>query len=550
MPGHRNPKPGDTKELRIKGGKIMHSAINPLTKKIFLTIKPPGDGDYLADKDRIIWWLKKHYSLSPVTFPYELLPKIYPLCREANWEITITLAYSDSGWKVINLEKGDTQNRHYGLAVDLGSTTVVIELVDLQTGKVLEKQSHFNKQITYGEDILSRIFYAQGSSNALQEIQDSTLATLGELIRELQKSTGVNKEEIGMTVISGNTTMIHFLLGLNPWTVFHYPYAPIVNETGFLKADIFDLPLNPNSLIYCMPSVGNYLGGDIVSGILASGLHRQEEISLFLDIGTNGEVVIGNKDWLLAGAGAAGPALEGGVVKSGMRASPGAIERIKIDPKDLHLEMRIIEGGKPKGLCGSAIADLVAQLFLNRIIDSAGKFIPGSASRVVTREEQYAFVYAWPGESATGDELLLTQIDLNNFLDTKAAAHTMVTYLLGAINLNLAQIEKFYTAGAFGTYLDLESAITIGIYPDLPREKFVSLGNSSLTGARTLLLHREALAEIKTIQERITYLELGAAEDYLHKMFAARFLPHTDLDLYPTVKEKLGLKEPLKVNTI
>jgi len=513
--------------------------INPLTQKLFLKIKPPGDGDYLADKDRIIWWLKYKYSLTDVTIPHSLWQDIYPLCRDSNWEITVTLAYLGTGWQVINLESGNTQANHYGLAVDLGSTTVVMQLLDLNTGEVLASESHFNKQISYGEDILSRIIYTQGKGNRLPIVQQATWETLKELMLELQERTGIQGTDIGITVLSGNTTMIHFFLGLNPWTVFHYPYAPVVNETGFLKSSEFNLPVNPNSFIYCMPSVGNYLGGDIVSGILASGIHTQEEISLFIDIGTNGEVVVGNKDWLLAGAGAAGPALEGGVVKSGMRASPGAVERVRIDPESLDLELQVIGGGLPKGLCGSAIVDLIAQLFLNKIIDFAGKFIPSTSSRIVSRDGQYAFVYAWPEESAARDELLLTQIDIDNFLDTKAAAHTMVTYLLNAINLDLSQVDRFYTAGAFGTYLDLESAITIGIYPDLPREKFVSLGNSSLSGARFLLLSRNALKDIEAIKEKMTYLELGAAEDYLHKMFAAHFLPHTNLDLYPSVKEKL-----------
>jgi len=509
----------------------------PLTKKLFLQIDPPGNGDNLADKDRIVLWLKEKYGLE-VEIPYPLLSRIYPLCREADWKITVTLGYLGNYWQLINIEKGNTQDKHFGLAVDLGSTTVVMQLLDLNSGQVVQEQSIFNRQLTYGEDILTRIFYAQGEKNELEELQGATVDTLKRLILLLIEKSNAQRDDIGMMVVSGNTTMIHFFLGLNPWTVFHYPFAPIFNETGFLPAREFELPLNPHTLIYCLPSVANYLGGDIVSGLLVSGIYNEEKPSVFIDIGTNGEIVIGNKKWLLAGAGAAGPALEGGVVKTGMRAVEGAVDKVKINSDTL--ELSVIGGGKPHGLCGSGIVDMIAQLFLNGFIDFAGKFVPHKSPRIVQRDGQNVFVYAWLEESALGEELTFTQIDIDQFMDTKAAAHTMVTYLLSHIDLDLSQINKFYTAGAFGTYVSLESAITIGLYPDLPREKFIALGNSSLAGARALLLDRNLLKEVKILKEKINYLEFGAASDYLTRMFAARFLPHTNLDWYPTVKKELN----------
>lgn len=510
--------------------------LQPLTKKIFLEIEPPGNGDNLADKDRITWWLQEKHSLA-VKIPYLLFNKIYPLCREADWKVTVTLGYIGGNWQLINIEKGDTHDRNFGLAVDLGSTTVVMQLLDLNHGVTVAEQSMLNKQISYGEDILSRIFYAQGKGNELGEVQRSTIETLKELISILIEKAKIERDDLGMMVVAGNTTMIHFLLGLNPWTVFHHPFAPIFNEVGFLSAQELGLPLNPNTLIYCIPSIANYLGGDIVSGLLVSGIYKQDQASIFIDIGTNGEIVIGDKKQLWAGAGAAGPALEGGVVKTGMRAVGGAVDRVKINSNEI--ELGVIGGGKPEGICGSGIVDMIAQLFLNGLIDFAGKFIPDKSARIVQRDKQNVFVYAWPEESALGKELVFTQVDIDQFMETKAAAHTMVTYLLSHIDMDLSKIDRFYTAGAFGTYLSLESAITIGLYPDLPREKFVSLGNSSLAGARALLLDRDLFKDIKLIKEKISYLEFGAATDYLTRMFAARFLPHTDLNLYPTVKKQL-----------
>lgn len=510
--------------------------MQPLTRKLYLEITPPGDGDNLADKDRLFKWIHENYGVE-VEIPYPIFSKIYPLCRDAEWKITVTLGYIISKWQLINIEKGDTQDKNFGLALDLGSTTVAMQLLDLNSGAIVAEQSIFNKQIAYGEDILTRIFYAQGKNNELKDVHKATVETLKELIILLVEKGNIKEEDISIMVVSGNTTMIHFLLGLNPWTVFHYPFAPIFNEVGFLSAREFELPLNPNTLIYCMPSVANYLGGDIVSGLLVSGIYKQDQPSVFIDIGTNGEIVIGNKKWLLAGAGAAGPALEGGVVKTGMRAVKGAIDQVRINSGNL--ELRVIDGGKPLGLCGSGIVDMIAQLFLNGFIDFAGKLVPGKSPRIVQKDNQNVFVYAWPDESASGEELMFTQIDLDQFMDTKAAAHTMVTYLLSHTDMDLSQVDKFYTAGAFGTYLNLESAITIGLYPDLPREKFVSLGNSSLAGAKALLLDGSLLEEIKLIKEKINYLEFGAASDYLTRMFAARFLPHTNLDWYPTIKKEL-----------
>lgn len=507
--------------------------IEALTKKIFLKLSPPGNGDIIGDQERILSALTHEFGT--VRFSRGLLKKVYPLCREANWEITLTLVNSGTSWELIQLEAGDQCERHFGLAVDLGSTSVAMKLVDLNTGKVLGEESILNHQIQYGDDILSRIFYAKNKPKHLCAVQQATVNTFNELLQRLETTTGISAQESFIMVVSGNTTMIHFLLGVDPWPIFEYPFAPVFNHTGYLEAR--ELGINTGGYLYCMPSVANYLGGDTVSGLLVAGLHEKEELGLFIDIGTNGEMVLGNRHFLVAGAGAAGPALEGGISKNGMKATAGAVDSVVIAENELVLTT--IGGHRPLGICGSGIVDLIAQMLLNGWIDFSGRFNPEKSRRIVSRDGEYGVLYASQDESGNGQELLFTQRDMSQFIDTKAAASTMVAYLLERLGVAPMDVERLYVSGAFGTYINLESAITIGLYPDLPRERFVFLGNSSLEGAYALLINGGKMDAVARLQERIEYLEFGAATDFISRMYASRFLPHTDFDLYPTVKAAL-----------
>ncbi len=507
--------------------------IKALTRKIFLKLSPPGNGDIIGDQERILSALTHEFGT--VRFSRGLLKKVYPLCREANWEITLTLIKNGTTWELIQLEAGDQCERHFGLAVDLGSTSVAMKLVDLNTGEVLGEESSLNDQIQYGDDILSRIFYAKNKPEHLCAVQQATVNTFNELLQRLEITTGITAQESLIMVVSGNTTMIHFLLGIDPWPIFEYPFAPVFNHTGYLEAR--ELGINTGGYLYCMPSVANYLGGDTVSGLLVAGLHEKEELGLFIDIGTNGEMVLGNRHFLVAGAGAAGPALEGGISKNGMKATAGAVDSVVIAENELVLTT--IGGHRPLGICGSGIVDLIAQMLLNGWIDFSGRFNPEKSRRIVSRDGEYGVLYASQDESGNGEELLFTQRDMSQFIDTKAAASTMVAYLLERLGVAPMDVERLYVSGAFGTYINLESAITIGLYPDLPRERFVFLGNSSLEGAYALLTNSEKMDEVMRLQERIEYLEFGAATDFISRMYASRFLPHTDFDLYPTVKAAL-----------
>ena len=501
------------------------------SKKEYLRLKMPSEELSLSDQKRIELALQT-LGYAPVTFPLKVLRKLYPLCRNAGFDITVTLVHREQDWVVTDVEAGDTTAHHYGLALDYGSTTLVMQLVDLNSGAVIGEETVVSGQVAYGTDILTRITYALEDGSHVAELQQATTHTLRQLLDQLTAATGIDAASLPVMVISGNTTMIHFLLGLDAWTVFASPYAPVSTDPGFLWAS--ELGLDFAGLIYIIPSASNYVGGDIVSGLMKLDLHKQEETGMFFDIGTNGELVIGNRDWILAGAGAAGPALEGYISKFGMRAAPGAVDSVKISGGTLTLTT--IDHQKPVGICGSGIIDLLAQMRLAGWIDISGELNPDRSPRIqyLPEEKQYAVIYAAAAESATGNPLYFSQTDIHQYLDTKAAAYTMVDCLLDSAGISAVDLSHVDLSGAFPAHSDLESAITLGIFPDLPRERYSVLKNSSLDGARTVLLDHSRLAEAKQLAESIYCVQFASIPDFLVRMQAAKFIPHTDLKRFPS----------------
>ena len=503
------------------------------SEKVFLQLKMPTEEAPISDQKRIALALGV-LGFENITFPLEVLGKLYPLCRNAGFDITVTLVKREYDWVVTDVQAGDTTANHYGLAVDYGSTTIVMQLLDLHSGALVEEVSAVNGQVAFGTDILTRITYALESKENAAALQKATAQTFQKLLEELKEKTGVPAEKCPIMVVSGNTTMLHFLLGLDAWTVFASPFAPVTTDPGFFWGK--EVGMAFQGLIYAVPAASNYVGGDIVSGLLTLGIHKKKETSLFFDIGTNGELVIGNKEWMMAGAGAAGPALEGYISKFGMRAAPGAIDKIQIQGQAL--TFTTIGGKKPVGICGSGIIDLLAQMRKNGWIDQAGLLVHDAASRIVFLEEEkeYAAVYATAEESATGEPLYFSQTDIHQYLDTKAAAYTMVDCLLETAGVSIEEVSHFYLSGAFPAHSDLEAAIAIGIFPDLPREKYVLVKNSSLDGARKLLLDRDLLQEIKNLAENTYCVQFASVPDFLVRMQAAKFIPHTDIRLFPSQK--------------
>jgi len=554
--------------------------MNGLSQKQYLELPLPTEDDPRSDQQRILDSLAVAGVEERVHITVHILRKLYPLLDNAKWKITVSLAWNGENWEMVEIEEGDTTAQHYGLAVDLGSTTVVARLLDCNSGEILEEVSCFNKQIQWGTDILSRIFYCKDNKEKLEEVRRATVESICECMDKLdaslelqgtpseQKAENNGVSESGddrgaknaakkartishsalSMVIAGNTTMIHFLLGMDAFCVFYTPHAVHADCPGFQLARDLDIPLK--GYVYCYPAKSNYLGGDIISGMIDTELYKKNEISVFFDIGTNGELVIGNKEFLLCGAGAAGPALEGGVVRTGMRADIGAVDEVKI--RDGNIYVHVIgshkedsgsheknsgnheensSGEEPRGICGSGIIDLIAELFLEGWIDIRGKLSPEKSPLIQERDNQLCVEYA-PG-------LYFYQKDIDEFIRTKSAAHTMVEIMLRESGLDLNQADRFYVAGAFGKHVSKESAITIGMYPDMDRDHIINAGNSSLEGAQKLLLNRSLLTDIDQILEEMVYIQFAEVEDFLELMVAAQALPHTDYKRYPTVMKKL-----------
>jgi len=501
------------------------------SKKEYLRLKMPTEEVSVSDQKRIELALNT-LGYESVTFPLKVLRKLYPLCRNAGFDITVTLVHREHDWVITDVEAGDTTGHHYGLAVDYGSTTIVMQLVDLNSGTVIGEETAVNGQSAYGSDILTRITYALDDAQHAEDLQKATVETFHQLLAQLTDSTGIHAAKCPVMVVSGNTTMLHFLLMLDAWTVFASPFSPVSTDPGFLWGS--ELGMDFAGLVYCIPSASNYVGGDIVSGLLKLEIHKQEEIGMFFDIGTNGELVLGNQDWMIAGAGAAGPALEGYISRYGMRAAPGAIDSVKITGDAL--TFTTIGSRDPIGICGSGIIDLLAQMRINGWIDMAGNLEPSASGRIIFLEEEkeYAAVYATAEESATGFPLYFSQTDIQQYLDTKAAAYTMVDCILEAAGISQDDLSRLYLSGSFPVHSDLESAITIGIFPDLPREKYRLLKNTSLEGARLLLLDHTRLQEAKALAENIYCVQFASIPDFLIRMQAAKFIPHTDLGRFPS----------------
>jgi uncharacterized 2Fe-2S/4Fe-4S cluster protein (DUF4445 family) len=508
--------------------------VERFSEKVFLQLKVPTEEVPVSDEKRIRLALQT-LGYQPVTIPLQVLRKLYPLCRETGFDITVTLVHRDNDWVITDVEPGDTRKLHYGLAVDYGSTSIVMELVDMNSGDVIKQVKAVNGQAVYGTDILTRITYAMEDPANMERLQWVTVQTFDALLSSLTENTGIDASKCAVMILSGNTTMIHFLLKLDAWTVFASPYAPVVTDPGIFWGRELDMAFE--GLVYIIPAASNYIGGDIVSGLLTLDIHKQEQTSLFFDIGTNGELVIGNKEWMMAGAGAAGPALEGYISRFGMRAAEGAIDTVKIAGDSL--SFTTIGNQKPRGICGSGIIDLLSQMRLNGWINIAGELDPGASSRIQYLEGEYAAVYASAEESATGQPLYFSQTDIMQYLDTKAAAYTMVECLLESAGVGFEDLQHLYLSGAFTAHSDLEAAITIGIFPDLPRQKYSVISNTSLEGARCLLLDRSRLREAKELAENMYCVQFASIPDFLVRMQAAKFIPHTYMTRYPSIQRQL-----------
>ncbi len=523
----------------------MGGRIEPAVKEAQVELPPPVIGDHTSDLDRLKLALDP-LGLQGLTFSRDFLAGLGEAIRAANWKAGLRHA----GGSAVSLRhldgegenKNKNKNEKFGAAVDIGTTTVVVYLVELETGRLIDAGSTYNSQIRYGDDVITRIVHAT-EGDGLDELRGTVLEDINGLINATAQRHGIGTGDIEFTVISGNTTMSHLFWGLPPGSIREEPYVPTVSYFPLLKGAEAGLNMNRSGAVYTMPCIASYVGGDIVSGILASGMTRKKEIALFMDIGTNGEVAVGNDEWLMTAACSAGPCFEGSGIRHGMRATEGAIESVKITPGLGSLvEIGVIGNhSKPaaRGICGSGMIDAISEMFLKGIIDRKGKFVPSADGEVADRIRNGDWGQEFVLSQGLAGEVTLTGVDIENILRAKAAIYAGVSALIKEVGLDLSAIEKVYIAGGFGNYLNVEKAIIIGMLPDLPREKFVFLGNTSITGAYLGLVSEGFLREAEEIASKMTYLELSVSPGFMEEYMSALFLPHTDSSQFPTVEKLL-----------
>jgi len=517
--------------------------LSPSVVKYPLQLPPPSLDDPSPDLSRLLWGVEKKGGPKAelVYAPLEIIRMVPSVLRESGWRVTATIAHIPGVYRLIDLEKGDTSYAVYGAAIDLGTTTIVVYIRNLIDGAIVGIASNYNQQISYGEDILSRVNYAkkEGGLNDLQQLASNSInAVLAEAVR----NGGIDSHDIYEVVVAGNTVMTHLLLGINPGYIIAEPYVPVVRRyltTGTERAGI---KVNPRAALFVFPSVSDFIGGDIVADVLATGMSESDEIALMIDIGTNFEIVLGNRDWMFSCAGAAGPALEGGEVLFGMRANPGAIEEIKIDPHTLSPVYRTINQIKPKGICGSGLIDLLAELFKACIIDRTGRINSViNNDRIRKGTHFYEYVVAWEHETGLGKDIVITENDVKNLIMSKASVLAACTILLNMAGITRENIGKIYFSGAFGNYINKENAIIIGLIPEIPLNQIYNIGNGAVEGANIALLSRKKRKTLDSIAQKMGYIELNAEPAFMDEYTRSTFLPHTDLSLFPLVEKTINL---------
>jgi len=528
--------------------------VDPAVFKRYVQLDPPTLKDNVSDLTRLMNALDRQHGIAGISADFRVIMKLSRILRESDWKVTATLVLTKKGYKLINVEPGDNTKQNYSIVLDIGTTTIFGQLLDLNgcvvvacsggqcdgtTLFALAEASDYNAQISYGEDVITRIVYSQ-RPGGLKKLQEVVVSTINKIIQELLAMSGMDRFLISHLVIAGNTTMTQLLLGLDPKYIREDPYVPTANFIPPARAVHLGINIGEHVHIYIFPMVASYVGGDIVAGILGSGVFQRETLTLYMDIGTNGEIVLGNKDWLASVSCSAGPAFEGAGIKFGTRATRGAIEEVNINHRTYEPMILTIGRAKPIGICGSGLIDTVAALLETGMIDQNGKFrrdLP--TDRVRKGPDGYEYVLARKEESIIHEDIVLTEIDVENLIRTKAAIYAGCKVLLDSVGLSFKDLEQFIIAGGFGHHLDLEKAIFIGLLPEIDIEKFIFVGNGSLLGARLLSFSKNLLKETERIALMMTNLELSNHPTFMNEFVAAMFLPHTDSSAFPQVMKSL-----------
>jgi uncharacterized 2Fe-2S/4Fe-4S cluster protein (DUF4445 family) len=520
----------------------------PIEKK-YLELPEPSAQDNLPDVSRLISFLKAVYNEHRLEVYLPVIRKIPDVFRKQDFKVTATLArpIRDEGrTRIINIQPGNTTDQNYAIAVDIGTTTIYGQLIDLVSGDILAERGDFNGQISYGEDVISRIVFAE-KPGGLDTLSEVVLKTLNQIIHKIIKKAKVNPDNISTITLAGNTTMTQLLLKINPRFIRRGPYVPTSTLYPPMRARDIGIDLGDHVAALIYPQISSYVGGDIVAGVMGSGMYRADKLTLFMDIGTNAEIVIGNKDWMACAACSAGPAFEGGGIKFGMRAAKGAIEDFSIDPITLEPMLMTIGNVRPKGICGSGLITTVAVLFEMGVIDSRGKFNRDlNTPRIREKDGIYEYVMAWMDESQVDRDIALTEIDIENLIRAKGAIYSGCMTLLGEVGLTIADVEHIILAGGFGSYVDLEKAMVIGLLPEMDPEKITFIGNGSLMGAKMSSLTNRIRKDVAAVTKQMTNFELSETASYMDHYIGALFLPHTDVNLFPKLKERLEMRKAMQ----
>ena len=508
-------------------------------RAVVLTMDPPSEADTMPDIERLQWAIQAQLGVEKVEVPYAVMVRLASTLRQHDFSVCVKGELRENVFRCMEIT-APTDTKLVGCAIDIGTTTVSMVLVDMEDGSILAKGSSGNGQIRYGADVINRIIEStkQGGRKKLQDaiVKD----TLTPIIANLCKTAGITARDILRLCIGANTTMNHLLLGVDADPVRMDPYIPSFFAWEGLTAGDLKLPANPIAPVIIAPNIGSYVGGDITAGTLASMIWDKDEMSLFIDLGTNGEIVFGNRDFLMSCACSAGPAFEGGDISCGMRATDGAVEAVVIDKKTMEPTLTIVgePGQKCVGICGSGIIDIIAELFRTGIINARGQFVREGDRVKRDHHGMGRYVLADATESETGREVSINEVDIDNFIRAKGAIYSGIDTLLQSVDMTPDCIEKVYVAGGIGSGINMKNAVRIGMLPDVDMEKYQYIGNSSLTGAYAMVVSDQANEKCHQVGANMTYLELSTYPGYMDSFVAACFLPHTDASLFPSAAQE------------
>ncbi len=519
----------------------------PPLHKCYVELPPPTMEDNFCDLSRLLRSLKQQCHLANIMVDFEVIKTLPKVLRKKGWHVTVTSLVKAVRTKadrrrptIINVEPGNTTHKHYALAFDIGTTTVCGQLLDLNRGKVIAESMAYNGQINYGADVITRIAYSQ-KPGGLKKLQQTVVTTINQIIEKLLIQNQLDLRHIGHITLAGNTTMTHILFGLDPKYLRLAPYTPPTCFIPPIRATSLGIKAGKQVYLFTFPSVASYIGGDIVSGIVGTGVHQRKNLTLYIDIGTNGEIVIGNSDWMATASCSAGPAFEGGGIKHGIIAAEGAIEDFSINQSNLEPEIGTIGGARPKGICGSGLINTVAGLLVAGVIGQNGKFNPDLPSKRIRQgSDGHEYVLAWASETQIGRDIVITEVDIDNLMRAKAAMYAGYQTLSESVGIPCCDFEQVIIAGAFGSNMNIEKSIIIGLLPDLPADRFVFIGNGSLLGARLTSFSTDLLDDARRVAHMMTNFELSENVDFMNNYVAALFLPHTHANEFPTVCKRLA----------